>query len=296
MFMVENKAIYEWLVSAANDARAAWILHEAGSYPQALYCLQQSVEKSNKAVGLWAQFLERKDFQKVSHNHDRLHDLALEQQEKVIGEFQEMDIDFIGTFSEMLTGEKVDSGEYASEFAKLKNIRKTAQFGDIRELGYEQLEEFLSELESVPGELKLEIDSADISGSWNPMVGAMLQKAISEDNEQVEPEVQAWMVDFIAAHTGKTIRAFYKVFPYFIQVHLLGFFTGPFAYTRYPDEERGFNPVTAYNANYPFVLLFPRFHKVAADNIRRLTLLTRIATPFSIPDFEDDDDQEKIID
>ncbi|MES2373426.1 MAG: hypothetical protein V4557_12650 [Bacteroidota bacterium] len=289
--MVENPAIYEWLISAGNDARAAMILHQAGSFPQGLYCLQQAVEKLNKAVGLWANFLEKKDFQKVSHSHDRLHDLALEQQEKVMGEFQELNIDFIGIFSEMITGEKVEMAEYNSEFAKLKNIRKTAQFGDIRELGYEQLEQFLSELESAPGELKFEIDKSNIAGSWNPMVRAMLDKIILDDEREVEPEEQSFMVDFIVSHTAKSVNAFYKVFPYFIQVHLLGFFTSPFAYTRYPDEAKGFNPVTAYTTNYPFVRLFPRFHKVASENIRRLTLLARIATPFSIPSPDSDEDE-----
>lgn len=287
--MVEDKAIHEWLVSAGTDANAAQILYKSGTYPQALFCLQQAVEKMNKAVGLWAQFLQRKDFQKVSHNHDRLHDMALDQQEKTVEMFQEMNVDFIGLYSETLTGQRVEMDEYTEEFTKLKNIRKTAELSNVRDFDFEQLEYHLAELESVPHEIRTEIDNADISGSWNPLLSAMVQNIPSDENEVIDPAEREKMIAFVADHTSGHIQAFYKVFPYFLQVHLLGFFTSPFAYTRYPDEEKGFNPATAYTIVHPFVRLFPRFHAITAQNIRRLTLLARIARPFSFPDFEEED-------
>ncbi len=286
--MIENPAIYEWLLSAGSDAEAAYTLYEAGNFPQALYCLQQSVEKSNKALGLWANFLERKDFQKVSHNHERLHNLAMEQQGKVIGEFHDLNIDFIGIFSEMITGERVDKEEYVTEFAKLKNIRETAQLKNVLDLEYEELEKLLIDLESAPLELKLEMAAFDLTPWWTSMLRTMIVKASLEENQDTEPSIDENVIAYISSYTVSKMQTFYKIFPHFIQVYILGFFTEPFAYTRYPEEEKGFNPVTMFTATYPFVRLFPRFHKVAAENIRRLSLLAKLGTSISIPDFDEE--------
>lgn len=63
----------EWLVIAISDLKSSDILYKNELYPQAVYFLQQSVEKSCKYIGLTFNIIQVNElYRKVGHEPERI--------------------------------------------------------------------------------------------------------------------------------------------------------------------------------------------------------------------------------
>ena len=63
----ESELAVAFSKTAGEDLAAAMVLHERGLYPQAVYSLQQSVEKTAKALGLLMGTIKINQIRQVSH-------------------------------------------------------------------------------------------------------------------------------------------------------------------------------------------------------------------------------------
>ena len=68
MFFEMDFSHFSFLDEAKNDWQAAVNLYNSGLYSQAVYFLQQSVEKSSKFWGLSLRFVSYDDLKKLGHN------------------------------------------------------------------------------------------------------------------------------------------------------------------------------------------------------------------------------------
>jgi len=69
---------------AKKDLKASKCLYDNGLYPQAVFYLQQSVEKATKTFGILSDFIdenELKDF--VGHNPLKIHKKVFEEQKRI---------------------------------------------------------------------------------------------------------------------------------------------------------------------------------------------------------------------
>lgn len=62
-----DEMIPKLLEIAESDLEASNTLYEKGFYPQSVYMLEQSVEKANKALGLFTGIIDSSQLKDVSH-------------------------------------------------------------------------------------------------------------------------------------------------------------------------------------------------------------------------------------
>lgn len=67
---------------AKSDLDASERLYEGGSYPQAVFYLEQSIEKTAKAFGLEVGIIEEEELQGLGHHHE---EIFIQIQDKMFG-------------------------------------------------------------------------------------------------------------------------------------------------------------------------------------------------------------------
>jgi len=69
---------------ARNDLEASKCLFERELYPQAVFYLQQSIEKATKSFGLLNDVIKEDELKHVSHNPLKVYKKSIEKQKKKI--------------------------------------------------------------------------------------------------------------------------------------------------------------------------------------------------------------------
>jgi HEPN domain-containing protein len=71
---MNNKArALDMIEMARSDIRASKSLYRDGIFLQSLFSLQQAVEKANKAIGIWAEYIDPDKTRDVGHDHLKIH-------------------------------------------------------------------------------------------------------------------------------------------------------------------------------------------------------------------------------
>lgn len=263
---------------AKQDLKAAKCLFDKGLYPQAVFYLQQSVEKANKSWAIMCNVIKEEEVKAIGHDPFKVYVKILKEQKDKL----ELLIERIKKFPKLQETKLLKNFDFEKHYKRaadaLTNVEKYYKvkgesLRDIKFLG-EEFEEILytnkediisiiEELDSLklqdyyPDDVKISkkefteikraiIEILDVFYYLNPKKVEKLREEVEElfTTNLLEEAIKVFrsipMRDII--HVSQSL--------YYLSLLML-----PHSIvTRYPDND--YNPLTIYNKNLPLIQLF----------------------------------------
>lgn len=274
--MDKSEFIRNLLEISDQDLESAIILFEKGKFPQAVFFLQQSVEKCTKAFALFGDALTVEDLKnRVVHLtpkiYTKLADKELRKTVKIkevfdkdpvlrkTGFFKDVDIN---TYR---NGQKTLISELEKELKRKEFV--TDKEDDIV-LAINGIKQLLSE-SNIENLAKIKIPKEEFEKSLkegiNPIIKLMKDKGIKA-SEEWEKEMQSFnFQDF-----EKILNDYLKEILIINKINTMNFFLTLITFkhavvSRYPEE---FNPIEKYNSKYPLIKYFKEVCSFQQDNVK----------------------------
>ncbi len=270
---------------ARKDLEAAKCLYEKEFYPQAVFYLQQSVEKANKSWAIVIGIIKEGEAKKALHNPLKIYIKSIKKQreelEKVIAiikkvpEVKETKLmkDFdVGNYYKGVVN-LLDVFEFLEEEAAYKKLIEEILFiqeGEIRSI-ISKLNNL--ELQKVhPKDIKISekdfiekkesyIELYDVLHRFNPPkfekskndVGILTLNLVEQSREEVIREIQSILNGMYVSYS----------------LYCLSFIMLPHAtVTRYPDNNH--DPLKIYNKNQPLIQLFDDLVEIMEKTLSKM--------------------------
>lgn len=259
---------------SSSDLKSAKLLHKNGHYRTSYFFFQQSVEKANKAFGLYGNLISEEDLSKIQHNQFKIYYHYLKKQEEKNRNF----IKVLELFPKVKNHKLTTTVNFQSVNASFK---KTISFidglhnQDLIHIPETELKAILKEIkEIVKTELKLPKNAqekfrermyqlADWIEQFGTPEGFSSKKELEEllnDSEKskefynVMKTIIPFTIDILFIHSTLSICAYLTIQHSSI--------------TRYPVDD--INPLALYNAELSLIRMQPKFMKVLEKAIDRL--------------------------
>jgi len=270
---------------ALEDLDSSVILYHRGHYPQAVFYLQQTVEKAVKSLGLLFEVIMEEDLgKKIGHNPlevyrkpiNRFSD-SITGLNKNLGEYPE--------FDEFIHSAGIDFDELSSTIKKLQHefneyIRTIAQF----DLTTEELQNSLSKIENIKNEIESvnkriveyglsEDEFTSLKGELkNQIESAFFSLRISDTRkEEMRSELQSMFKSFLP---NKQFFEFFiatsmKIIGIILTLFYLSIITSPHS-SRSRYYEGDFNPLAFYIPECPLIKRLPELQEITRDTLEEL--------------------------
>lgn len=242
---------------AFEDLKASETLYKQGHFPQSLFFLQQSVEKTIKFVGLENGTITPKQMRnKIGHDGSKLFQIILR------------------AFPELTDGDS--PSQLAERFRQIKVMIQSKDMNEISDFTKGSI-----------AELKENVKSMNLASSFPPSsatTSILAELDIPEDDKKAFEE--AMKNDEFRNSMEKRSNEFMKTLGPFIEAGMslfcITFMVDLFeASSRYPDIESFERPSDKFNQNSNLVLNLPWFHEEMKGNIKailRTVTLTKMNT------------------
>jgi hypothetical protein len=275
--MTKSETVNSFLKLAKGDLQSSKILHKARLFPQSIYSFQQAVEKANKALVIYADFLTLTDAQKLSHNHLKLVRQVLKIQ-SVGMEGMIAARDRIPNFLMLLKENNLDPDSYIKLLSKAdEGLSWINDQTKLENLTSNKLKEILALIQGTSRELK-KINKGKAFLYFKEYLPDFLEKlqltevatAPGVTNEDITPDLDTEKIAEIMAVIF--VQAFEFAGAAF-SVHILGFvFDRLVAKVRYPTitDQDLLDPTAQFNGRLPLVKRLPEFHLLLGQAIRAL--------------------------
>ncbi len=275
--MTKSETVNSFLKLAKGDLRSSKILYKEKLFPQSIYFFQQAVEKANKALVIYADFLTLSDAQKVSHNHSMLVRQVLRiQSAEIEGVIAAKDR--VPNFLMLLKENNFDPDSYVKLLSKADEGLSWINFETkLENLTSNKLKEILNLIKGATKELK-EINKGKAFLYFKSFLPDFLKKlqltevaassGITDQDamQELEMEKIAEIMAVIAVQAFEFAGAA-------LSVHILGFvFDRLVAKVRYPTitDRDLLDPTSQFNGRFPLVKRLPEFHLLLGKAIRTL--------------------------
>ncbi|KXA99729.1 hypothetical protein AKJ42_02625 [candidate division MSBL1 archaeon SCGC-AAA261C02] len=260
-----------------NDLEAARHLFEKKLYPQAIFYLQQSVEKSTKSLGLHFKIISEEDLEEIRHESFRIYVMILEELKESAARGYEklMKLPGIQSMEVVRKHKDLDPSELN---AMLNNFKKYVE-NPKKSISKEELETIISELDRIEAKTResIKISEEAIQDFKNQILeivdlvcesdelGLKLSEEEIEKVKSLTPEQATQLAKYTMLKASCNLHLLY------LSVALC-----PHAiHSRYPFPKQKFNPLNEYTESH---LLIEKFDQIA-DMIERT--LNKIPTLFS---------------
>lgn len=228
----------EFLKAGQTDISASFLLHQNGDYPNAVYHLQQAVEKITKAYGLAFAMINREDLYKGD-------------KKKLIGHVTPKV--FLGLFDKKI-------GVAAVELPKVLNLNMKTDLTDLKKLIKEKpLElanlnyEAIHTLVELNTKLRVALDTPEIRGGCKNAVEVAGTLLI--EDQQIQKNIEK---------LKKNSYVIVELTLALMSMYLWAMVTFPhFAYTRYPNDEM---PIKKYDSELGIVRALPEVLSEVKDS------------------------------
>ena len=278
-----------------KDLEASKLLFKNKLYPQAVFYLQQSVEKATKSFGILDNIItlkeakqvighdslkiykkildgllkDMKDFEKIVHGHFQL------SKTKIVGKmFFKFNSKTISKYLNSLTN--IDELR-AYSFSLTKDVGSLVKFlNELAELELDNLVKFLNELgelelnrpslPSIPTEQELKEfkkDMEELLNVFSKLNSEIVNQVKNRVNKLLDPDSKGEILGI-----GKFLMdLFYIPFSLFLLSYLLPCFHA--VNTRYPDE-KGQNPREIYNEKHPLIQFYDDLVKIMEKTLSKM--------------------------
>jgi HEPN domain-containing protein len=248
----------QFLEEARSDLRAAAFLHKGKHYSQSVFFLQQSVEKSLKALGLEAKFVEFNSLAKgqIGHSGHKIFIFGAKDMAGKVGRLLERikeNPDFFDFIMVPPNTLKQYHKRLQSEEGRIGNIKKD-QFFSLNTADFDAI---FSAFEKVRASISSIVDDIDVKevNEFQPsFFQKLVEKGLVSGKEALE------INDFFTSEEG--LRWLFSVLRKVIEIELwsthilfqLSLITVPHeASSRYPDEKTGHIPKAYYTGRLPLI-------------------------------------------
>jgi len=264
------------LSMAMEDLDVSVTLYEGGHYPQAIFSLQQAVEKASKSLALALKIIESNEMRKIKHKTPKIF-------KKSIHEFLECVV-FVHTEAcltpeteALLTSAGIDLEKIAASKNKI-----SAHVEKILEMvsDYDQSKDLIA---GIITNLKLNLDNLEKdrtniekNGFNEVQMNTIRQHVILTVRNIAKKGSQA-EVEKAASLLGEenllknTIQLTFKYAECSIVLFYLALLTAPHAEkARYPDPNQKFDPLDYYTLDRPVIAALPELHTYTRIALERL--------------------------
>jgi HEPN domain-containing protein len=285
---------------ARSDLEASKCLFGRELYPQAVFYLQQSIEKATKSFGLLNDVIKEDELKHVSHNPLKVYKKSIEKQKKKIEKITDA-IEKVPKLGEAKIIKDLNFRNYHKKIAE-----SLTWFGSLDEVKEEilfiqksELRFVIQELDNLESELESELESLKgVTINSNEE----LLKVTLEESKKASMEILEAFYEFSPQKIEKgkedlnikldlnlmkvVIRAIQlalivKYVTY--SLYYLSLIMFPHAIvTRYPDNNH--NPLKMYNKNLPLIQLFCDMVEIMEKTLSKLeNLLTATFSSMRLP-------------
>ncbi len=279
-----------FLEIAKKDLEAAKCLYDREMYPQAIFYLQQSVEKAAKSFALKMKMIEEgelKGRKGIGHNPLKIHKkIADEQRRKIerirkgIEAIPELgNVNLIKLINADKQHEILNKSQEFLDYLNAEKVKENLIFLDNREI-MDFIEE-LNKLESETKELSKKASSFSIPNEeFNKLKKDILDflqvlyKYKPQEVEKARKDLDNLSLNLMERLLNLILHVI--IDSYFIQISLLylSIITFPHAVTaRYPEDN--LNPLEIYNRNLPLIQLFEGCVETLEKTLNRIEYVYR---------------------
>jgi HEPN domain-containing protein len=264
------------LYIAERDLAAAESLFEKKLYPQAVFYLQQAVEKATKSFALHNNIISEDELKEISHASLKIYLKIVEEHKNKVKEFQELikklpKLKHTTLFKkyEDISSEKFDEMLDKFEFYLKHSNRKISD---------KEMEETISELINLETEIEnKEIKSKNEVENFrhlfqevaNTFAGEHpeLRENIKRGKKRFESLTPELMEELISFSISQAIYCNHLLFLSLILCpHVIS--------SRYPYPEHGHNPLMVYTVEHPIIKRFDRLTQITKGVLERMKLFS----------------------
>jgi len=258
---------------AKQDLEAARSLHEKKLYPQAVFYLEQAVEKAAKSMGLYQNVISEDELKDIGHESIEIYVRVVEGLKNKVIRFQDRIKQFPKLKNTTLIKEYEVVGpdklnEMISNFEiYLKHPRR--QMSDV------ELEKTLSELSKLETEIENQkITQDELEGYkvfFREVAGAMveehpdLREAVEKESKKVDSLTVESMGELITSIGIPQAVCNYSL------IFLSAFFGPHASFSRYPYPEHEHNPLMVYTTEHPLVKRFDQLAQTTERVLNRMS-------------------------
>lgn len=278
--MTTSEFAYDLLATAHQDLKAAKCLYKSGFYPQAVFYLQQCVEKELKSYSVSQGIIDEEESRReISHktlkiyekNMKELRRRAIAQQEK-IQENPHLAAAFQSQFN--ISDLNVKLEELEHDLKKMTKLdEKSFQLSD------EEMKRAIKSLQDIHRntcrEKKKTMKKAVTPSEFQMMKRKLvefLNIALIDQPMRLEKTMDELHLSFTMESYEKSMKEILCKTYTPLEIHSslfeLSIILQPHAVARYPKT--GFNPVDFYTMNLPLVKYFPRLADIAERTLAQI--------------------------
>lgn len=265
---------FELLRFSGEDLESSKILLDNKKYPNALFSLQQSVEKSTKAFFLLNEISKSKELKDIGHYLSKKHLEGIkDNQEKAINLREAIEKN--PKLKEIPMINKLDLDDFENKAVEAEKIIKSVNKGKIYSDNSELLDQnllemnrFLINAEEFEAKKLDKLTEEKLADEWTSNIKAFSKirreegMGISEQEEKEALNVSGEFLKHIALRHaesmvyGGTAHAINSVLNFFIEPH--------FKFLRYPSEKKSLEYYTLEN---PLITRLQKFIEVQKRNL-----------------------------
>jgi len=269
---------------ARNDLEASKCLFERELYPQAVFYLQQSIEKATKSFGLLNDVIKEDELKHVSHNPLKVYKKSIEKQKKKIERIMDAN-EKVPKLGEAKLIKDLNFRNYHKKIAEFLTWLGSLSFEETLFIQKSKLRFVIQELDNLESELegvtinsneellKVSLEeskkaSMEILDAFYEFSPQKIEKVKEDLNIKLDLNLMKEVIRAIqSAPIKKAIYVTYSL--YYLSLIML-----PHAIvTRYPDNNH--NPLEIYNKNLPLIQLFGDMVEIMEKTLSKLeNLLT----------------------
>jgi len=273
----KNEFIQTLLDIAEQDLASSKILYKKKKYPQSIFLLQQSVEKTAKAYGLFEGSLSIKQLEKdISHKtpiiYRKFADRELRKGLKL-----KKNIETHEDLQKLSFLQEIDLKNYCdNQKLMIKEINDSLNKKEILTDNEKNLVDGLKGIKFILSDLKqpkdkeIKIPKEEIEKQLDKVIKPIIELYKEKGMEIPED----WKKDLKKLDTidfDEFMKYFIKQLIKLHKINTLNFFLSLITFqhvgiSRYPEDK---SPLERYNKNYPLIKHFKEIYKLQRDNIKK---------------------------
>lgn len=256
--------------TAKSDFRSAKILHKNGEYGNAIFLLQQGVEKLTKSYGLINKIIQPNGVKGISHNPKRVFDKQIETQQEEFDKTASIEKIFPDLFKFQLNEQKIDFTGYNEKFREASNSMTQLNPKDFLWISDEDLDTIKNQINEIDTEV--EINFEDFRNDFPDLFKSIIAQIESKTNiDLVEAKEILENEEFIPA-MEKILIEFIPMSLKIMKVHLSLFFfslitSGHNQLSRYPCLCCGEIPKNNYTQEEVIVDRYNEIHEIMMNTV-----------------------------
>lgn len=262
---------------AERDLAAAESLFEKELYPQAVFYLQQAVEKATKSFGLHHNIISEDELEEIGHDSLEIYLKVVEGLKNKVKRFQELikKLPKLKHTTLFKKYEDIGSEKFDEMLDKFEFYLKHSN----RKISDKEMEEIISELIN----LETEIENKEIKVNKNEIENFKhlfqeVANTFAEEHPELRENIKREMKKFesLTPELMEEFAVSFSIPQAICNNHLLflSLISCPHAISsRYPYPEHEHNPLMVYTVEHPIIKRFDRLTQITKGVLERMSKL-----------------------